>query len=736
MTAAGMKPKLAPLAENLVADDSSVQFYIPATSSLLERRPRTLKHGDTFGVFDHYGDIIPGEGNPEGLYHKDTRHLSDLRVLINSRRLLLLSSTVQDNNALLTADLTNPDIFEDDRLELPKDTVHVVRSKFLWQTACYERIAMRSFHDRPQTFTLGVGFASDFADIFEVRGHKRGRRGETSNRVVARDTVMLTYAGLDKVIRRTTIQFDPVPDHLDEGSAVFELALEPRGEIAVFATISCNDANLDRPQRRQFFVCLREARRTLRKSAARAATVETSNEIFNEIVCRSMADYHMLITETPQGPYPYAGIPWFSTAFGRDGIITAAQMLWIDPDVARGVLQYLAARQATDHDPDADAEPGKIMHETRQGELANLGEVPFGLYYGGVDTTPLFVMLAGMYYERTGDLDMISALWPHIEAALEWIDGIGDRGGSGFIAYHRQGDNGLANQGWKDSEDSVFDAEGRLVDGPIALCEVQGYVYAARNYASLMADLGNAAKAATLEHQANTLRERFEAEFWDDELGTYVLALDGDKRACAVATSNAGQVLFTGIAAPERARRIADALLAPGFFNGWGIRTVADTESRYNPMSYHNGSVWPHDNALIALGLARYGFTDHIQRLFSGLFDAASYMDLRRLPELFCGFRRAKGKGPTFYPVACSPQAWACATPFALLQACLGLELDHRAGEIRFRHPRLPDFVDEVFIRGLRFGDGWMDILLRRHESDVSVNVVNKEGDGRVTIIL
>ena len=412
-------------------------------------------------------------------------------------------------------------------------------------------------------------------------------------------------------------------------------------------------------------------------------------------------------------------------------------MLWIDPRVARGVLRRLAHYQATVTDPPSDAQPGKILHEMRGGEMAALHEVPFAQYYGSVDATPLFVLLAGLYGERTGDDEMLEELWPAIEAALRWIDGPGDPDRDGFVEYLRATEKGLANQGWKDSHDAIFHADGRLAEGLIALAEVQGYVFAAKRLAARSAlRLGRREVARRLEVEAHLLAERFEEKFWCEELGTYALALDGNKRPCKVRSSNAGQVLFSGMVREHRAHLVAADLLRPHFFAGWGIRTIALGEARYNPMSYHNGSIWPHDNAMIALGFARYGLKHSVEVLFKGLFDAASYMDLRRLPELFCGFRREKNRGPTLYPVACAPQAWASATPFTLLEAALGLEFDTERSEIRLRNPRLPAFLNEVILRGLQLGSSTVDLRISRHEDDVSMEVLRRRGKIQVSIVL
>ncbi len=719
----------------LLASDAPSEgpFYIAATAASARPR-RTLKHGDTFAVLDSHGDIAAPYGAPDGLFHCDTRYISRLELLVNETQPLLLGSNLRDDNSAFFVDLTNPDIIDGQRVILEKDTVHILRTIFLWRGTAYQRLGVRNYADRTIDLRLTVLFESDFADLFEVRGARREHRGRATATRRGDDQVLLIYRGLDKQERRTTLTFDPPPNRLAINAAVYDIKLAPQEIRPIFIAVGCDQTG---PRPQPLLSSMIAARRDLREATRDRTSVETSNDRFNEILCRSAADLAMLMTETPQGRYPYAGIPWFSTTFGRDGLITALQMLWWGPDVARGVLRRLSHYQATTTDPLADSQPGKILHEMRGGEMAALREVPFGLYYGSVDSTPLFVILAGLYAERTGDIDMVAALWPAIDAALAWIDGPGDPDCDGFVEYQRASERGLANQGWKDSHDAIFYADGRLAEGAIALAEVQGYVYYAKRLAAHMARrLERNADALKLDAQASDLAARFDAAFWCPDIDTYALALDGAKKPCRVRTSNAGQVLFTGIAAPERAARVAAGLLQPSFFSGWGIRTVARGEARYNPMSYHNGSVWPHDNALIALGLARYDGKNAIEKLFEGLFAAATYMDLRRLPELFCGFERQRGHGPTLYPVACAPQAWASATPFTLLEASLGLEFDPFAGEIRLRNPRLPAFLDEVILRNLRLGPSSVDLRVRRHNDTVSLDTPKISGNIRVSILL
>jgi glycogen debranching enzyme len=703
-------------------------YYIVAPAPLTGERARVLKQGDTFAVFDHHGDIRPIGMKEQGLFHEGTRFLSCLLLRLGRREPMFLSSTVKEDNALFAVDLTNPDIREEDHIAVPRGTIHLFRGIFLWQGVCYQRIRLRNYGSSRVEVYFSLRFDADFADIFEVRGTHRAKRGRMLPPLVSASSVVLSYEGLDGVIRRTRLEFSPAPGHLAPGEAHFTATLEPQQEAAFQLTVACqNGMSTSTPL--TYEAGLEHTASEMEKAKARASDIFTSNEQFNDWVNRSLADLDMMLSETTQGLYPYAGVPWFSTPFGRDGLVTALQTLWLEPDIARGVLSYLAALQADDTIPEQDAEPGKILHEARLGEMAALREIPFGRYYGSVDATPLFVMLAGAYYERTADLAFAEMIWPHVERALKWIDTYGDRDGDGFVEYYRATPEGLAQQGWKDSQDSVFHDDGKLAEGPIALCEVQGYVFAAKRGAARLAVALNRINAADeLGRQADELKKRFEAAFWCEEIDTYALALDGQKRQCKVRTSNPGHCLFTGIVSPERAHRVAHNLLSPASFSGWGVRTVTEGESRYNPMSYHDGSIWPHDNAIIGAGLARYQLKEGAMKILGGLFDASLFVELHRMPELFCGFRRRPGEGPTLYPVACSPQAWSAGSVFQLIQACLGLRIEGATGRVFLEFPSLPEFLEEVRIRGIRVGRGSVDLLFRRVGGDVGVNVLSRSG--------
>jgi glycogen debranching enzyme len=709
------------------------QYYIATKSAPSDDRARVLKYGSMFAVFDRLGDISHQGMGEQGIFYEGTRYLSQLSLRLWNERPMLLSSTIEPNNFLFTADLANLDVSRGGSVEINRGTLHLLRSRFLWRAAAYEGLEFVNYGMHTLQVPLTIMFGADFADIFEVRGTRREHKGLQLREQRGENWIVLAYEGLDGITRRTRIHSEPAPHEIIGSEMRWNLELKPKEVQRFCLSFEC-DKNGSTRRGIPYSQAMRRAHTEINASAQQFPQIHSSNSRFNDWMARSLADVQMMTIGNQERNYPYAGVPWFSTVFGRDGIITALETLWIDPSIAKGVLEFLAETQATEMDESREAEPGKILHELRHGEMANLGEIPFARYYGSVDATPLFVMLAGEYYLRTGDKDLIQQLWPNIHAALDWIDKYGDVDGDGFVEYAPHGNKGLLQQGWKDSNDSVFHADGSLAVPPIALCEVQGYVYAAKLAASQLAGaLGNHRACAEMESQAAALREKFERTFWSEDIGFYALALDGgeheQKQLCRVRTSNAGHCLYTGIASPEHARVLAHSFFENDFFSGWGIRTLAAGESRYNPLSYHNGSVWPHDNALIAGGLARYGFRNLAGKIMLALLDVSSVMELHRLPELFCGLERRTGEGPTLYPVACSPQAWAAAAPFLLIQACLGLRIEGARNRVVFERPCLPEGIPQLSIRGLRVGNTSVDLFFERQAENVRVQVLEKQGE-------
>ena len=710
------------------------EFYIPATSSPADLSTRVLKDGETFAIFDRHGDIRPLGFENEGLFHEGTRFLSRLKIEMSGKTPLLLSSHVKEDNEFLVADHTNPDIEQAGEISLRNGTIHFVRTIFLLEGGCFIRLEISNFGLQPAKFELSYSFQADFFDVFELRGIKRAARGHLLPAAVGSNTVTLRYEGRDGVLRETQMLFGSPASSISSDRAVFAIELATQERTTCDLRIGCRIGERI-PQYPPLDAAMEKRQAVFEQYCAGIPSIKTTNARFDRWFRQSQADLHMLLTKTSRGLYPFAGIPWYSCVFGRDGIITALETLWCEPEIARGVLSYLAAYQATESNAARDSEPGKILHEQRRGEMAALGEIPFGLYYGTIDATPLFIVLAGRYYLRTADKEFITQLWPSIELALRWIDNYGDLDGDGFIEYADHSGRGLRNQGWKDSEDAIFHADGSLAEPPIALCEVQGYVFEALMLAARMAQvLDRSEMSIRLKQEADEFKAKFQSAFWCDEIGMYALALDKEKRPCLVRSSNAGQCLYSGIAAPNHAKRISEALLKTNFFSGWGIRTIPIGEVRYNPMSYHNGSIWPHDNALIAAGMASYGFKKEVLQVLSGLFDASHFMELNRLPELYCGFARRRGEGPTLYPVACNPQAWASAAIFLLIQSALGLHLDAENRRITFDSPELPETVPMIELTNLNLPSGNVDVCLRRHASGVAVSVTRHHGDVDVLV--
>ena len=727
MTAAG-EPDVGPAREL----ESAPSVLAEAREELL-----ALKSGSVFVCTRPDGDIRPGPVSGEGLYAQDTRHLSELRLTIGGLAPVLLSSAMQSgHDAVINA--TNPILRTDDQIEVPQETLNVRRTVLIADRLHY-RVRVRSFRPHAVSTTVELSLAADFADVFEVR--RVGRRTGGSILPPSRDgdELRFAYAASDGERRETLVQLSPSPARVDLGADRARVAWDvtlAAGE-AISLLITVQPVHRARPAAA---ATLEQAAAELDAEHARwvsgCASVTTDNELFDRFIDASMRDLHALLMPLGDTSLPAAGIPWYVAPFGRDSLVTACETLMINPGVARGTLLALARLQATADEPWRDAEPGKILHELRTGELARTGSIPHTPYYGTVDATPLFLMIAGGYYRWTLDLETMAQLRPALDAALAWIDEWGDRDGDGFVEYERRSEAGLDNHGWKDSHDAVVHADGSLAEGPIALVEVQGYVYEAKlRIADVYEALGDPDRATELRAQAGALRVAFNEAFWDPDEGYYVLALDGRKAQVRSVTSNAAHCLYCGIADDDKAGLVAERLMAPDMFSGWGVRTLSSGSPAYNPMSYHNGSVWPHDNAIAAAGLKRYGFDAGTARIAGGLFDVAAGARDFRLPELFCGFGRDESKSVVAYPVACIPQAWAATAPFMLLQALLGISAHAPRNTLTVDRPLLPEWLSSVHVRDIRVGTSHASLaFVRTMSGSTGFSLLEHHGDVRVAM--
>jgi glycogen debranching enzyme len=718
----------------------SGDFYILASAMASRRTTRVLAHAESFAVFETTGDIVDAPVEALGFFYRDTRHLSSFEIGIAGEVPHFLNSYVSDDNTEVRANLTNPDLNgADDSKLLPRDLIQIQRGWVLNGARLFQKIAIHNFASATVKFELTFALGADFRDMFEVRGQSRKKRGETHTPKVGRNSVEFNYTGLDSIKRATLISFGRKPTSLTEASASFIIALKPDGAMELETSIEARQENSNASSKiavpRGFGDALARRRREVGEVASGFTRISTSNQLTNSLIDRSLGDLAALTTANDRGHIIMAGIPWFATLFGRDSIITALSVLPFFPELAAGVLRTLASLQGTQNNEARDEQPGKIIHEMRACEMANTGEIPFGRYYGSIDSTPLFLWLIGRYVGATGDMKLAGQLWPNVERALDWIGNHGDRDGDGYIEYERETPQGLANQGWKDSLDAISHADGTLAKPPIALAEVQGYAYAA--YCSLAEVAGRLNKHDLREHlrgEARALKLNFERDFWLQKKGMLALALDGDKRPCAVMASNGAHCLAAGLLDGDRAATLAERLLAEDMFSGWGVRTLSSRERRYNPMSYHNGSVWPHDNAMAAWGLATAERTDGAMKIMTGLFNAAAGLNNQSPPELFCGFSREPSLGPVPYPVACHPQAWSAASVFLLLQSILGIEVRGFEHRIVMRSPMIPEWLDWIRFDNLQLGTSSISFVARRGRRGASIEVLEKHGPATVEV--
>lgn len=705
---------------------------------VVEPATEVLKEGGIFLISLPDGSVLDGGNGNLGLYYNDTRYLSHLEFLVAGQRPVFLSSSIRDSH-FAQIELTNPVFNLPDGTMVPAQTIHL-RQLRLIKGAFFQRLRLINFNPFPVKLMLRFNLAADFRDIFEVRGSQRRRRGELLPVEVRRQGLVLAYRGLDNLIRTTRITFEPVPTsitgHHDRAEVSFELTLPPQKKIYLHLKIELDAGNTTPGNKISdlFSAATIEQAAAYHQWQRESTRVWTDNSFINAMFQTAVTDLKALQIDYPgEGGIIAAGIPWYTAPFGRDSLITSWQTLILNPALARQTLRFLARYQGKGVDRWREERPGKILHELRRGEMTGCGEVPHSPYYGSIDATLWFIILLAGTYKWTRDDDLLQELADPLRNCLHWCLRYGDLDGDGYLEYLRESPAGLTNQGWKDSWDAVVDREGRLPVGPIALVEVQAYYYLALTEAAhLLSLLGDKPTAAGLKKRAQRLKARFNQDFWLEEEGYLIFALDGEKRPLTTLVSNGGQALFTGILPPERARRVARRLMAADFYSGWGIRTMSKREKAYNPMSYHNGSVWPHDNAIIAAGLRRYQCLDELSRLAAGLFAASPHFNYRRWPELFCGFTRRGLSGPVRYPVACDPQAWAVGSLFSFLHHLLGLEL--RKQSLFISRPLLLPGTRRVEIRNLAVAGSRLDLAFEEKDGRVMANLLKKEGNLKVII--
>jgi glycogen debranching enzyme len=688
----------------------------------------TLKHDRFFGLVTTHGDIAPAGRCSLGLFHDDTRILSGYMLRMAGGPPRLLSAALPRTYAA-QIDLALKDLpFGGDPWD-PKHAVHI-RRELVLSDRLSERVTLTNYLARPLEFWLELSLACDFADIFEVRGWRRSQRGQFFTPEPAGDRLRFRYRGRDGLTIGSMVRFLQPPDLLTAQTARWDFELASQIPISfewdVFPDEPTESPTVTRRPFDERRAAVERHYRTWRLAGSRWTTDVPK---FDVVLRRATDDLRALYMEVDGEDVVSAGIPWYSTIFGRDSIITALETLAHNPAIARDTLRYLARRQGTREDPFTEEQPGRILHELRRGEMARAGEIPHVPYFGTVDATPLWLVLLHETWRWTGDQALVAELLPNAERALAWIDRYGDADGDGFVEYARTSAKGLVNQGWKDSGDGVPFPDGSLPEPPIALVEVQGYVYDAKvRMADLFARFGHPERAEALAREAAVLRAAIQERFWLEEHGTFALALDGAKRPLPTVASNAGHLLWSRVPTPEQAASVARRLLGPEMFSGWGIRTLAAGHRVYNPMSYHNGSVWPHDNALVIFGMSFYGRAREALPVIRGLHEAAISAEFQRLPELFCGMERQRGVRLVRYPVSCSPQAWASAAFFIILQATLGLFPEAPARVLHVRNPVLPDFLDELTVSGMTVGDARVSLHFRRHGDRTLANLLSVEG--------